>query len=85
MAIICPKASGWIQVDVPSRSDPSKYWRVSVSEWGGICECKGWRFRQTCYHVDQAEKELCSWDEFSGDLPKDGKCPWCGSRLEEIA
>ena len=47
---------------------------------GWSCTCKGYRYRKTCKHVAQAEKEQCTWHkEYSDEKQvEEGVCPVCG-------
>lgn len=51
-----------------------------------VCDCKGFQFRHTCKHIDEAKKKHCQWghEAASGSpspVPADRKCPDCGGEL----
>jgi len=59
------------------------------------CTCKGYEFRHTCRHIEEAKKTVCGWNAFvQGGDPKDvpvddehpnGKaCPKCGGEITSI-
>lgn len=55
---------------------------VGQYQYNWHCTCKGFQFRKRCKHVEQAQLQLCGWDEFvDPEKSTDGKCPRCGSEL----
>lgn len=80
----CQNATGWTVVDVDSTSDPSVVYRVVISEWDYICDCKGFEFNGKCKHREIADILRCRWEE--GDDPNQSAmersariCPQCGA------
>lgn len=58
-----------------SRSNPGPY------QMNWACDCKGFKFRKTCKHVESAEQERCGygWEAAAGSPIEMGeKCPKCG-------
>lgn len=57
--------------------------------YGWHCECPGFRYRHTCRHVKEAEKERCGWNacleptlEAGRDSSGEPCCPECGGPVE---
>lgn len=60
------------------------------SEYGWSCECKGFKYRGTCRHIDDAKTKRCGWN---GTLEptleaskRDGEpcCPKCGLDVQAV-
>jgi hypothetical protein len=60
------------------------------------CDCQGFKFRHTCKHVKEAEKNRCGWNAFTDDgdvveVPVDDDhpngyaCPECGGEITSQA
>ena len=46
-------------IEVPSATDPTKKYRVEKLEDGSLfCECTGFRYRYSCWHVDAVKEML---------------------------
>lgn len=71
-------------MDVDS-SKGDKVYRVAISEYDYICDCKGFEFAGHCKHKAIADQLRCRWEE--GELPCQSEterrshiCPLCGSK-----
>jgi hypothetical protein len=44
------------------------------------CDCKGFHFKKRCKHLEEAQKEICTWHQQWCDeiYVNDNKCPRCG-------
>lgn len=80
----CSNAEGWTVVDVDS-SKGDKVYKVAISEYDYICDCRGFEFNGKCKHRALAEQLRCRWEE--GELPcqseverRSHTCPLCGSQ-----
>jgi hypothetical protein len=56
---------------------------VSCNRGRWSCDCKGFKFRKTCKHVEEAQKNKCGWSQEWNDeeaVVKGGDyvCPKCG-------
>ena len=73
-------------ITVPSSSDPSKTYEIVGSFVQGeiSCTCPGFKFRETCKHL-QLDIEECGWNALESvepqtlDQKKNHICPRCGS------
>jgi hypothetical protein len=46
-------------IDVPSRSENGKYYSIRKEVDGSLtCECPGFRFRKTCWHIEAVQELL---------------------------
>ena len=58
------------------------YTPVGLYQYDFSCECKGFKYRKKCKHIEEAKKHHCGWNQFcDGDEPKDGKCPKCSGPI----
>ena len=80
----CSNAVGWTVVEVESESNPGTMYRVVISDWDYLCDCKGFEFNGKCKHRAMAEALRCRWEE--GNAPCQSNverqshiCPTCGS------
>jgi hypothetical protein len=49
------------------------------------CTCKGFKFRKTCKHVNEAIESLCNYHEqVDGEPELDGICPKCLEPTEYV-
>lgn len=79
------------KITVPSASDPETTYEIKGSFIKGemSCTCPGFRFRETCKHL-QIEVEECGWNALDSPEPQTMKqkeariCPRCGSRTIDI-
>lgn len=84
----CSSRYGWLDVDVPSHTDPSKTYRVMVPpvDWNrneSVCECTSYEYRGHCRHQHEALIKICNWSELDSvqqtQLEKHTHtCPECG-------
>jgi len=60
--------------------------RYGAPEYDYACdqECKGFKYRHDCRHVQKAKTLHCNWQQFiDGGEPAAGqRCPRCGDALE---
>lgn len=50
--------------------------------YGWSCDCKGFKFRRRCRHVDAAAEQRCGWRQFvHGGEPAGDRCPRCAAAL----
>lgn len=59
------------------------------TEYDYSCTCKGYQFRGTCRHIEEAKKKHCNWFQFdNGEAPKEIQdrkvCPKCGEECIKI-
>jgi hypothetical protein len=91
----CSTAGGWIDIEVPSNSDPEKIYTITFSPWkrqgGGVCECPGFLHRGHCSHLDIALKKICGWAEINEGCPpqtdhqrRNRICPGCGGSTKVV-
>jgi predicted RNA-binding Zn-ribbon protein involved in translation (DUF1610 family) len=74
--------------DMCSDLEEHKRWNVggyTQSYFMGelTCTCKGYKFRKTCKHINEVEKNRCTWhgayDEVqTKEQEKNHICPMCG-------
>ena len=49
------------------------------------CDCPGFKFRKSCFHIKIAELERCGWhQQFDDGEPINGLCPHCGEETEVV-
>ena len=80
---ICGKALHPRELRFASKRNPGHTYVVVTESLfnDDFCTCPGWRFRETCSHVDDARQTYCHWwaEEYGGD-----RCPECGGDIEDF-
>lgn len=87
----CSTQTGWITVEIPSQSDQSVYYLVTIPPWdrGDVnvisCECQSYEFRGWCRHQEEALDQLCKWNEKDG-IPQINVnvCPECEAKTRLV-
>lgn len=81
-----------VEFKVPSKSDPSKEYDVTIEFTDGTvtCSCPAFTYRGTCRHT-RFREERCGWNELDGRevqtraQKRQNICPRCGSRTVLVA
>ena len=88
----CERTFGWDVIPVASASVEGLDHKVTVSSWGYLCDCDGYRFRGKCRHEAEARQKRCLWNEILyPEAPQDdferaeGQCPFCGGPTVTVA
>ena len=92
---MCTSCESW-SCQVPSSKPGQKPYTVSYNYWaitpdsdGWGCDCKGFKFRRKCTHIDKAKAYHCGWhgqfDEGESEIdPQNPKCPRCGAEAVSV-
>jgi len=92
---MCTSLESWA-CQVPSSHGRGYYlvqyhqFEINSPSEGWSCECKSFKFRKKCNHIDQAKAQWCGWhgqfDEGENDIdPKNPKCPRCSAKAVSVA
>lgn len=90
----CAKVSGFVEVEVPSATDPDYFYLVTIPPWDrkeseAVCECESYLFRGRCRHQREALGMVCNWTELDGQ-PQTAEqrskyiCPECGGKTQVV-
>jgi hypothetical protein len=84
---MCLNTGVMTEIEVPSRTDEDKWYRVLVQDPVDIeeviCECRGYEVRGHCSHQKDALDAVCGWKEREGpekqtnQQRRDKVCPRC--------
>lgn len=90
----CEANGGFQEVEVPSSTDSSVYYVVTLPPWDrtedeAVCECESYQFRGRCRHQREALSLVCNWTELDGkpQTPEQVSghiCPECGGRTQIV-
>ncbi len=90
----CAQNAGWQEIEVPSSSDETVYYLVTLPPWDrtedeAVCECPGYEFRGRCRHQREALGMVCNWSELDGidqtdDQRQEQICPECGGKTQVV-
>ena len=90
----CSMLGGWQEVAVPSATDESAYYLVTLPPWDrneaeAVCKCPGYEFRGRCRHQREALEQICNWSELDSqpqttDQQRDRICPECGGPTKVV-
>ena len=76
--------------EIKGSTGTHKVW-VGRANWPGAaqyefqCDCKGFKFRHRCKHIEEAKKDYCGWHEQieGGEIKRDenniARCPKCNN------
>ena len=89
----CKTLQGRYPVEIPSETDPDKFYIVIVDPWANRsemheCSCNAYKYKHRCKHQKTAHLSICGWNELDGDERlteyhrKNMKCPRCGNGLQ---
>lgn len=53
-------------------------------QYDWTCECRGFKARRKCRHVEEAKAHFCGWNRHLEPypVPEGERCPQCGGPLE---
>jgi hypothetical protein len=90
----CEVNTGFQEVKVPSSTDPSAYYLVTLPPWDrteeeAVCECESYQFRGRCRHQREALALVCNWTELDGQPQTSQQraervCPECGGPTQIV-
>jgi hypothetical protein len=90
----CAQREGWIEIGVPSNTDPDVTYVCSLPPWERTsadvsCECEGYIRRGRCSHQVKALALACNWSEASGPAQNFTEranflCPLCGGQTQGV-
>jgi hypothetical protein len=82
----CRQLEGFFPLEVPSETDPSKTYTVTVDPYANrselhACSCPAYTYKGRCKHQKTAHLQICGWNELDGPekMEKEGICPRCGN------
>lgn len=82
----CESALPWFVREFESQSEPGVVHEVMVPmPTDGIeefvCDCRGFQYRGSCRHIQEAWDEICRWNSEDGPekQAEDNVCPRCGA------
>lgn len=82
---LCETAQHWETV-INGHRVAWEYQRSGPAQYDWTCDCRGFKYRHRCRHVEEAKPQRCGWHQYlDGEEPEtrtDGDarercCPWC--------
>ncbi len=75
---VCESARVWSTTVEGITGRHTVTWEPGSEGWNYRCTCKGFRFRRSCRHVEEARKQHCNWNGFVKGVSEAQECPKCG-------